>query len=153
MNLVEKVEHWGDAHHAKWLDIVRVILGLLILSKGLLFISETDAQIEWIHRNNSIGFSDMLTLTLVHIIAFAHIGGGIMIAMGLMTRFSVVVQIPILLGAIFFINLTHGFSLLNSELWISLIVLLLLALFWVIGSGPYSVDTWMKRRNKAHKSY
>lgn len=148
MNIVQKVEHWGDTHHAKWLDIARIALGLLILSKGLEFISDTEAQIAWITRNNTFGFSGMLVLALIHVIAFAHLAGGILIILGLVTRFAVVVQIPILIGAVFFVNLTRGFSLLNSELWISVTVLLLLIVFWVVGSGPYSVDAWMKNRRQ-----
>jgi uncharacterized membrane protein YphA (DoxX/SURF4 family) len=146
MNLIQKIEHWGDMHHAKWLDIARVILGLVVLGKGILFISDTQAQIDWVTRNNTFGFSGMLVLALIHVIAFTHLAGGILITLGLVTRFAVVTQIPILIGAVFFVNLTQGFSLLNSELWISIVVLLLMIVFWVIGSGPYSVDSWMKNR-------
>lgn len=148
MNIVQKVEHWGDLHHAKSLDIARVALGLLILSKGIEFISNTEVQLSWITRNNTFGFSGMLALTLIHIIAFAHLAGGILITLGLVTRFAVAIQIPILIGAVFFVNLTRGFSLLNSELWISITVLLLLIVFWIVGSGPYSVDSWMKNQKQ-----
>ena len=151
MNVIQKVEHWGDGHHAKWLDIVRIGLGLLILSKGVAFISDTQAQMSWITRVNSFGFSDMLVLVLVHVVAFAHLAGGILITLGLLTRFAAVIQIPILVGAVFFVNLTQGFSMLNSELWVSLVVLLLLILFWVVGSGPYSVDSWMKKKKVSRK--
>lgn len=150
MNVVEKVEHWGDMHHAKWLDILRIGLGLLIVSKGIAFISDTEAQISWITRANSFGFSGMMVLMLVHIVAFAHLAGGVLIALGLVTRFAAVFQIPILVGAVFFVNLTRGFSVLNSELWISFTVLMLLIVFWVVGSGPYSVDEWMKKRGKRY---
>ena len=146
MDIIHKVEHWGDLHHAKWLDIVRLLVGLLVFGKGVAFISDTEAQMSWIAQNNYFGFSGMLVLVLVHIVAFAHLAGGILITIGLLTRFAVAVQVPILLGAIFFVNLTRGFSILNSELWVSLCVLLLLLIFWVIGSGPYSVDAWMKKR-------
>ena len=155
MNLIQKIENWGTEHHAKWLDVVRIILGILIFSKGVAFISDTEAQISWITQTNIFGFSGMLILVLVHLVAFAHLAGGILIVLGLVTRFAVVIQIPILLGAVFFVNLTHGFWLLNSELWISILVLLLLIVFWIVGSGPYSVDTWMKKRkslqNNQHK--
>lgn len=144
MNLVQKIEHWGDVHHAKWLDIIRIVLGLLILSKGLAFVSDTEAQKDWIIQNSTFGFSGLLAMALVHTVAFAHLVGGVLITLGLVTRFAVVVQIPILLGAVFFVNLTQGFSALNSELWLSLIVLMLLILFWIVGSGPYSLDHWLK---------
>ncbi|OYX97029.1 MAG: DoxX family protein, partial [Sphingobacteriia bacterium 35-40-5] len=73
-----------------------------------------------------------------------HLVGGVLITLGLVTRFAAVIQIPILLGAVFFVNLTKGFSPLNSELWLSVLVLMLLILFWIVGSGPYSVDQWLK---------
>ncbi len=144
MNLVQKIEHWGDVHHAKWLDIMRIVLGVLILSKGISFIGDTEAQKDWILQNNTFGFSGLMAMAVVHIVAFAHLVGGVLITIGLVTRFAVVVQIPILIGAVFFVNLTKGFSPLNSELWLSIIVLMLLILYWIVGSGPYSVDHWMK---------
>ena len=131
MNLVQKVEHWGDVHHAKWLDIIRIVLGLLILSKGISFISDTGAQKDWILQNNTFEFSGLMAMALIHTVALAHLVGGVLITLGLVTRFAVVVQIPILIGAVFFVNLTKGFSALNSELWLSVIVLMLLVLFWV----------------------
>ena len=151
MNLVQKVEHWGDGHHAKWLDAVRIVLGLLILSKGIAFISDTSAQRDWIIQNSTFGFSGLMAMAVVHTVALAHIVGGILIAIGLVTRFASVIQIPILVGAIFFVNLTKGFSSLNSELWLSVIVLMLLILFWIAGSGLYSVDAFMKKQTG--KSY
>ncbi|MDP2415677.1 DoxX family protein [Daejeonella sp.] len=144
MNLVQKIEHWGDVHHAKWLDSIRIVLGLLILSKGLAFISDTEAQKDWIIQNSVFGFSGLMALAVVHTVAFAHLVGGVLITLGLVTRFAAVIQIPILLGAVFFVNLTKGFSQLNSELWLSVLVLMLLILFWIVGSGPYSVDQWLK---------
>lgn len=146
MNVVQKVEHWGDLHHAKWLDVIRMALGLLILSKGIAFISNTNMQQEWILQNNTFGFSGLLAVAVIHIVAFVHLVGGLLIMMGLVTRFAAVIQLPILLGAIFFVNITRGFSFLNSELWLSVLVFLLLILFWIVGSGPYSADHWMKKK-------
>jgi len=144
MNMVQKIEHWGDIHHTKWLDVIRIVLGLLILSKGVAFISDTGVQQEWILQHNTLGFSGLMAIAVLHIVAFAHLVGGLLILMGLLTRFASVIQIPILLGAIFFVNISKGFSFLNSELWLSIIVLLLLVLFWIVGSGPFSVDNWMR---------
>ncbi|TKC04728.1 DoxX family protein [Pedobacter polaris] len=147
MNVIQKVEHWGDAHHAKWLDVVRIVLGLIIFSKGIALISDTGQQQELLLKNSVFGFSEMIASLAIHIIAFAHLVGGILITIGLVTRFAVVIQIPILVCAILFVNISNGFSALNSELWLSLIVLCLLVLFWVIGSGPFSVDHQIRRRH------
>lgn len=146
MNVIQKVEHWGDAHHAKWLDVVRIVLGLIIFSKGIALISDTGQQQEILFKNSVFGFSEMMASLAIHVVAFAHLVGGILITIGLVTRFAVVIQIPILVCAVLFINISNGFSALNSELWLSLIVLCLLILFWVVGSGPFSVDHQIRKK-------
>ncbi|MCZ4225577.1 DoxX family protein [Pedobacter rhodius] len=151
MNVIRRIEHWGDVHQTKWLDFLRIILGLVIFGKGVSFISDTTTLQNLITDNNVFGFSGVLISVAIHLVAFAHLVGGILITLGLVTRFAVVIQIPILMFAVFFVNLTKGFSMPNSELWLSVLVLLLLILFWVIGSGPLSVDEGLK--NKKGRRY
>lgn len=151
MTVIQKIEHWGDVHHAKWLDIIRIVLGLLIFSKGIAIVSNTAALQDMLLQNNTFGFSGMMSSLALHIVGFVHLVGGILIAIGLLTRFASVIQIPILLCAVFFVNLAHGFSALNNELWLSVLVLLLLVLFWVVGSGPFSVDQAMKKRPNIYR--
>ena len=97
MDAIHKIEHWADTHHPKWIDFIRVVLGLFILYKGILFISNTGALMNLI-READIGFFHM---ALAHYVAFAHLVGGLLIAIGLLTRLAVVIQIPILLMAVF----------------------------------------------------
>jgi putative oxidoreductase len=146
MNLVHKIERWGDDYHAKWTDIIRMVLGLFIMLKGITFIGDTEAVQSLLLTHNKLEFSGLMIMVIVHYIVFAHVVGGLFLMIGLLTRFSAVIQIPILLGAVFFVNIAKSFTLLNSELWLSIIVLLLLIMFWVIGSGPYSVDHEMKMK-------
>jgi putative oxidoreductase len=150
MNVVQKVEHWGDLHHPKWLDVVRIFLGLIIFTKGVIFISSTGVQQDWIFQNNTFGGLGLMAVFLIHVVAFAHVIGGFMIIMGLLTRMVVVIQMPILLGAIFFVNITKGLSFLNSELWLSILVFLLLVTIWIVGSGSFSADNWIKETNDHH---
>jgi uncharacterized membrane protein YphA (DoxX/SURF4 family) len=79
-----------------------------------------------------------MLLILGHYVIFGHIMGGFMLAVGLLTRFAALIQIPILLGAIVFVNtdLTNHFS----EILLSIVVLILLIYFAIIGSGPWSLD-------------
>jgi putative oxidoreductase len=146
MNVIRKIEHWGDVHQSKWLDYLRIVLGLIIFGKGVSFVSDTSVLQNMITQNNVFGFSGMLISVAIHVVAFAHLVGGVLITLGLVTRFAVVIQIPILLFAVFFVNLTPGFSSPNSELWFSVLVLFLLIMFWVVGSGPLSVDEGLKRK-------
>lgn len=144
MNMMNRIEHWGDTHHPAWLDAVRIGLGVLLFVKGVSFISDTTKLSELVSELDI----RLWTVTAVHYVAFAHIFGGFLIALGCLTRLSALIQIPILITAVFFVNMRTGFSYLNSELWLSLIVLFLVVLFSIIGSGKFSMDEWMKNHDR-----
>lgn len=142
MNTIERIEAWGDKHHPKWLDVLRILLGLIILWRGVVFITDTKALQEMI-SNSKVG---QVSFLLAHYVAFAHLVGGLLIAIGLVTRVAIIFQLPILIGAILFVNSRHGFfSADSTELWFSLIVLFLLVFFLVEGSGPWSLDEYLRR--------
>ncbi|WP_257666605.1 DoxX family protein [Parapedobacter tibetensis] len=141
MKLIQRIEYWGDTHHPRWLDVLRIALGIIIFLKGVTFLADTTSLRRLIEETHII-----YTWGAVHYIAFSHLVGGILIAIGLITRVAIGFQLPILFGAVFFVNITRGLTFLNSELWISIIVLTLLVVFFVIGSGPYSLDHQMRER-------
>ena len=140
MNIMDRIEHWGDTHHPAWLDVVRIGLGVLLFVKGVSFISDTTKLSELVRELDI----QLWTVAAVHYVAFAHIFGGFLIALGCLTRISCIIQIPILITAVFFLNIRLGFSYLNSELWLSMITLILVVLFTIIGSGRFSMDEWMR---------
>ncbi|WP_437919559.1 DoxX family protein [Sphingobacterium sp. LRF_L2] len=141
MNLVQKIERWGDNHHPRWLDVLRILLGVILFAKGISFIGDRDTVAELIRQTHF----QLSIWSAVHYVVFAHLVGGLFIMLGLQTRFAVLIQLPILFGAVFFVNITHGFSFLNSEFWLSLIVLFLLFAFLIVGSGKYSLDNMMDK--------
>ncbi|WP_026954631.1 DoxX family protein [Algoriphagus vanfongensis] len=142
METTNKMELWADTHHPSWLDFIRIALGLFIMYKGVLFISNTGALLQ-IMKDSDLQF---FNLALAHYVAFAHLVGGFMIAMGLKTRFAILFQLPILMGAVFFVNIDQGFLSIsnNLEFELSLAVLVLLFVFLFYGSGRVSLDYWMK---------
>lgn len=140
MNVFQKIETWGDTHQSKWLAIFRIILGAIIFFKGLFFLQNTDAISEMI-SNSAVS---IYAVALTHIVALAHLMGGILIIIGLITRIACLFQVPILLGAIIFVNAQNGFFSIHSELGFSILVLALLLFFVVFGSGKISVDEFMK---------
>jgi uncharacterized membrane protein YphA (DoxX/SURF4 family) len=71
--------------------------------------------------------------------------GGTFIILGLLTRISAWAQIPILIGAIIFINLNSHLSQGFSELFLSFLVLVLSAWFAWVGGGKFSMDHYVKR--------
>jgi putative oxidoreductase len=131
MNLVQRVEHWGDTHHPQWLDIIRILLGVFLCYKGIDFLMNMSNMLSLLNNRMSFG---AFTLTLMsNYISFAHLLGGILLILGVLTRFACLIQIPILLGAVFFVNtsLYQPFS----EVLLSILVLLLLILFLIVGNG------------------
>ena len=99
MNLVQRVEHWGDAHHPQWLDAVRILLGGFLCYKGVDFLMNMGTMLDLI--TNRMSFGSFTSMLMSNYIAFAQILGGILLILGALTRFACLIQIPILLGAIF----------------------------------------------------
>ncbi len=85
------------------------------------------------------------------VITGANLLGGFMLIVGLMTRLVALLEIPILVGAIIFINAQkQGFAV-GSELGLAILVLLLLIFFLIEGGGPLSLDNYF-HKNKASGS-
>ena len=140
MNALQRIETWGDEHQTKWLAFFRVALGAIIFFKGLYFVSH-GGEIETMLANSAVS---LYSVALAHYVALAELVGGVLIMIGLITRTAIGFQIPILLGAIIFVNMQHGFFSIHSELGFSILVLAMLLFFFVFGSGKYSVDEFMK---------
>jgi hypothetical protein len=72
--------------------------------------------------------------------------GGVFIVIGLFTRLAVLFQIPILVGAIIFVNAKQGVYQGQSNLFFSIVVLVFLLVFLIQGSGKTSLDrVWRKK--------
>lgn len=77
-------------------------------------------------------------------VTWANLLGGFFLMVGLLTRWVALVQLPILAGAIIFINAQRGGFAAESELGLAVVVFLLLLLFLVEGSGPLSLDSYFQ---------
>jgi uncharacterized membrane protein YphA (DoxX/SURF4 family) len=137
MDLLHRLEYWGERHHPRWMDIVRIALGVFLVYKGIDFLNNMGDLVTLMSIKSSFG--DFSYILIGHLIVFAHIMGGIFIALGVLTRFACLLQIPILLGAVFLINMPGNIMKPYSELIISIVVLLLLIYFLIAGNGPLSV--------------
>ena len=143
MNLVQRLELWGDNHHPKWLDLLRIALGIFLCFKGIEFLNNMGSMMSLMDSRLSFG---SLTLVIIgHYIVFAHIIGGFLLALGLLTRFACLIQIPILLGAVIFINFSSDMMRPFSELALSIVILLMLIYFMIIGNGPWSFDYFLDK--------
>jgi putative oxidoreductase len=153
MNLLEKFEIWGDRHHPKWLDIIRIALGIFLCYKGVDYLRNSSNLISLM--KNTSPFSEFMIILLAHYVAFTHILGGLFLTIGMFTRAACLIQIPILMGAIVFVNINATRDAFSpySELFLSIIVLLLLIYFLIIGNGPLSVKVPPEEHLKEHEDY
>ncbi|WP_018611168.1 DoxX family protein [Segetibacter koreensis] len=138
MNYLQSFEHWGDTHHPKWVDIVRIGLGAFLCYKGIDFLRNMGV-INGLLANH-LSFGSFTIVMLGHYIVFAHILGGIFLAMGVLTRFACIIQIPILLGALIMVNWSQDMLRPYSQLLITIVVLLLLIYFLIAGNGKLAVS-------------
>lgn len=138
MGFIHKFERWGDTHHPKMLDIIRMLLGVFLVSKGYTFLNHLPFLRDLIIENKAISQSPELVTFILYYVTYVHLVGGTLIFFGLSTRLAALFQLPIVFGAVFFVNILSSFV--NVELWLSILILALLLLFVVIGSGPLSLD-------------
>ena len=148
MSVVTDVEKWGNSHRPGFLDVFRIALGVFLTYKGLEFITNMD-ELEMTTSGVNVAFAGA---ALAHYVVFAHILGGPLIAFGLFTRIVSLIQMPILIGAVIFVNYPKGFLSMGNqmELWASVVVLVGLIVFMIFGAGKYSIDE--KRRKEAMQS-
>ncbi len=137
MNLLERIEHWGDSHHPKWIDTIRIALGIFLCYKGIDFLLHMSKLINLMSSGRT-SFNSFAFILAGQYVVFAHILGGIFLILGLFTRFACIIQIPILIGAVLFINTSPDMLQPYSELFISVAILLLLIYFLIVGNGPWS---------------
>jgi len=145
MNLIHKIEKWGDNHHPQYLDIIRIALGVFLFLKGLGFMDNTAYLRSMIENQSDITVPPELLMALVYYVTYVQMVGGILIAIGMLTRFSALMQIPVVFGAVFFINILQ--SPFNSDLLSSVIALIFLVVFMIIGSGKLSLEKYLERCN------
>lgn len=151
MHIIADMERWGNSHRPGFLDLFRIILGLFITYKGLFFLTHINTL-----ENTASGLNAAFVgMNVAHYVAFAHVLGGPMILLGVYTRFASLIQLPILIGAVFLVNAPKGFLSLGQhmELWLSILVLVGLITFIVFGAGRFSVDAIRRREAQAHMDH
>jgi len=122
--------------------LIRIFLGIGLFTRGLLFFTHPDIFSEF--------DNEMRYLTWHPYIAVGHIIGGISVGLGFQTRIGALLQIPILIGAIFIIHINQSLVLGNQSLEFSLLVLFLLNIYLLFGSGHLSLDQYFKKKTEVN---
>ncbi len=137
MPTIKSLNKWANAHTYYPLDLLRIALGVFLFIKGINFISNSQILVDLIKPVQNLAGS----MIMIHYVAPAHLIGGILIAFGLLTRWSVMAQLPLLIGAIL-INFIGEMNAAN--LIIASLIFLLCVFFLLYGSGKHSVDYYLK---------
>ncbi|MGL2987723.1 DoxX family protein [Flavobacterium sp. RSSA_27] len=137
MNNVKTLNKWANAHTYLPIDIVRMSLGVFLFLKGVYFLSNIQYLVDLLSPIDHIGGG----MFLLHYIAPAHLVGGVMIFFGLLTRWAIFAQLPILLGAIV-INFAGQMQ--EQNLFLALLTLVVCIGFLIYGSGKHSADYYFK---------
>ncbi len=137
MKIVEKLNKWANSRTNIGIDALRIGLGVFLFFKGIQFANDTDFLVNLINAHNP----EMASMFIAHYITMTHFAGGILIAFGLLTRLSVIIQLPLLVGAVLvnFVGDMDPGTMLQAAFALSL------ALFFLAyGSGKHSVDYVLK---------
>ncbi|MES1217457.1 MAG: DoxX family protein [Bacteroidota bacterium] len=140
MGILQQLQNWSTSHHPRWLVILRVALGLSLFVKGISFIRDMTGLEILLSQSSLSAISSWIALPITCI----HLLGGFLIIIGLLTRWAVLIQIPILLGALFFIHIPFA----ESEFTFALLLVLLLIFFFIEGGGPFSLDNYFLKHPK-----
>lgn len=137
MATVKSLNKWANKHTYYPLDLLRMALGVFLFIKGIDFMSDPKFMAEVIKPFQGLPGG----MIIVHYVVPAHFVGGFLIIIGLLTRWAMIVQLPILLGAVVvnFLGEMH-----MNNLVLSSITLLVCIFFLFYGSGKHSADYYFK---------
>ena len=103
MAILHQLDKWSTTH-PRLLLLLRAALGIALVSKGISFISDM-VSLKALLAESNFGFlPDWIAL----VVTWIHLLCGFLITIGLFTRLSALIQIPILIGAVI-INASTGF--------------------------------------------
>ena len=113
--------------------IFRAILGIGLFAKGITFLRDKaliESLISETTTPEKLSFLEFL-------IPYLHLAGGFFILIGLYTRLAVILQIPIILGAVvLLLKSTNNFQ--QGEFLFAVIILAMLIIQFFNGDGFYS---------------
>ena len=132
---------WLVSNRHVAVEILRIFLGGLLFIKGYFFIENINEIYGLIEEN-----MEYSSFIIAHYVAVAHLVGGLMLLFGLYTRLAALVQLPVLIGAVFFIDAQDTMLATGSQFEYSLTVLVLLLVFMIYGGGKWSADHRILRK-------
>ena len=144
MNSLQRIEYWADHHHPIWLDLIRIIFGLALITKGIAFILNKDEIIKML-AGSVTEMSEFVTFYAGHYVIVALVVGGVFVTVGFVTRWALLFQLPAIIGEMLMTDFHRELFVLNSDLNYLILVFVLMVFFILYGSGKISFDHWLKK--------
>ena len=118
--------------------LIRIFLGIALAIRGWMIVSNPEAISE-------LGVTRDLFMW-VSLAGIVHLLGGILLCIGSFTRLGAFIQIPILISAIFFVYKHTQLMMGGQSLELAALVLFLLCIYFIFGSGTLSVRNYFHRK-------
>ena len=140
---IERARSWTAERADVWLDLLRIYVGVGLFAKGV-HLATLSRDALFLGSSTELGW---LQGMVAHYVVPVHIAGGLMLAIGLATRAAAIANIPILLGAVLFVHAREGLFTTAQTLEFALLVLFVLCVLAIAGSGRLSVDHYLARHS------
>jgi len=118
--------------------LIRIFLGLALTIRGWMILLNPNSLIEL-----GVEREYFIWVTLVGI---THLAGGLLLFFGFLTRIGALIQIPILVSAIFYVHVHTQLMMGGQSLELAVLVLFLLCIYFIYGSGKLSLNSYAANR-------
>src|SRR5678815_5847972 len=103
---INDLDSWAQSHFDYFLDAVRIYLGVGLVFKGISFLT---------HHELLTALNGTALSGLGPIVPYIHIIGGALLAIGFLPRIAAILNIPILLAAVFMVHTPELHTLRGRE--------------------------------------
>jgi uncharacterized membrane protein YphA (DoxX/SURF4 family) len=141
MKLLISIRTWLETHNDVAYSFIRIFLGSALFVRGWMINSDPSIITRLTGANQWYWWYSYVIII--------HIVGGLLLGIGLFTRLGALLQIPVLLGAILIFHLKEGLARVEQSLELSTLVLVLLVIYFVFGSGSLSVDNYIAKKKSS----
>ncbi len=132
-----------DSNQNLGYSLIRIFLGMALFIRGWIFVTDPGAVVELARQETLHMWFSYVT--------WGHLLGGALMMVGIQTRLAALFQIPILVGAIFIVHTDHTLAMESQSFELAIMVLVLLIVFGLFGSGPISLNKYLAGKRSKFK--
>jgi uncharacterized membrane protein YphA (DoxX/SURF4 family) len=135
MDKFNSIIKWLDDNQNLAYSLIRFFIGTALFVRGWIFFADPGTVTDMAREESLYMWFSYVTL--------GHLIGGFMLMIGLLTRLAALIQIPILFGAVFIVNAGRDLASIDQSLELAVMVLVLLIVYFIFGSGGFSLDQYL----------